>query len=112
MGIVVFVGGVGGIRETEGNNGGNVTSITATTTSAVVNSDLGLFWGAQRAGSSLPTITPAGGTATTLQSASTANAKSVLASDQAMPGGALTITYARGGPATDTVAAQVIVKAF
>lgn len=112
MGIVVFVGGVGGVRETEANTGGNVTSITATTTSAVVSSDLGVFWASQRSGTSIPTITPAGGTATTLQSASTLSAKSALASDQAMPGGALTITYARGGAATDTVAAQVIVRAF
>jgi hypothetical protein len=112
MGIVVFVGGVGGVRETETNTGGNVTSITATTSGNVVSSDLGLFWGSQRGGTSLPTITPAGGTAPTLQSASTTNAKSTLASDQAMPGGALTVTYARGGTATDTVAAQVIVKAF
>lgn len=110
-GIAVFVGAGGGVRETEGGvtSGGNST-ITNTTTSGVLSTDTAIYWASMRGTPTLPPITPGSGSATTLQSASTANAYSVLA-DQAMPGGVLgVVNGGTGYTTTSFAAAQVIVE--
>jgi hypothetical protein len=107
-GLVVFAGAGGGVRENEqGNGGGFAGTITNTTSGAVLSTDTAIYWASIISGSAYPTITPASGSANTLQSISSSGIYSVLA-DQAMPGGALAVANAFGNG--NYVAVQVIVE--
>jgi hypothetical protein len=109
-GMVTFVGAGGGLRENEGTGGsGSTVTLTNTTTGSVLSTDTAIYWASLRwAGATIPTITPASGSATTLQSGSTANAYSVLA-DQSMPGGSLAVASFFAS-SNGCVAVQVIVE--
>lgn len=107
--MVTFVGAGGGVRETEGS-GGTTATLTNTTTGAVLSSDTAVYFSSIRVGSGSLAIVPASGSATVLQSGSTANAASLLA-DQAMPGGALAVTTTPSpNVGSGYVAVQVIVE--
>jgi hypothetical protein len=112
-GLVVFVGPTGGVRETQGTDGAGGGTITNTTSVDVLSSDLGLYFASQRETgfSGLPTITPATGVVNNLQTGTTTNAGSVLAS-QAMPGGSLAVASFFASPegGNGDVAIQVIVQ--
>jgi hypothetical protein len=113
LGIAVFVGAGGGVRETQGNDASGTTTITNSTSAAVQSSDTAIYWATNRSTSSptLPVITPASGAATDLEDATTTNAWSLLAS-QAMPGGvlAVTSTFPLPGGGGGIAAIQVIVE--
>lgn len=87
LGIVTFVGAPS-IREVEAATN-SVGSLPIVTSSSVASTDTAIYWFSQR-NTAVPTITPASGSATTLQSATTGNGGSKLAT-QAMPGGALSV---------------------
>lgn len=106
MAIAVFIGAPT-IRENEGNQG-SAGTVTNTTSGSVLSSDSAIYFASSRSPSSNPTITPGSGSATTLQTASTTNAKSVLA-DQSMPGGVLAVANVVNGT-SGNVAVQVIVE--
>jgi hypothetical protein len=103
--IAVFVGGTSGVREIESTN-----YLTATnplvTSSAVIPTDVGVYWNSFRGGGSVPTIVPSSCSVNVLQTASTTNARSTLA-DQQMPAGVNSITYDTAGNGTW---AQIIVE--
>jgi hypothetical protein len=108
-GLVVFVGAGGGVREYEvavAASGFGAT-LTNTTSGAVLSTDTAIYWASTIGASAFPTITPASGSANTLQSASSSGIYSVLA-DQLMPGGALAVANLFGNG--DYVAIQVIVE--
>lgn len=113
-GVVVFVGGGGGVRETQGQVNAGGGTLTNTTSGAVLNTDTAIYWASERqgAGQVIPIITPATGSATELHDAETTNAWSLLAC-QAMPGGALAVGYTFPNPdgGAGEVAVQVIVEA-
>lgn len=113
-GMAVFIGGgVAGVRETQGMTTSGGGTVVNTTTSAVTNSDVAIYWASTRQPSAVvPIITPAVGSANTLHSDSTTNAYSLLA-DQAMPGGALSVGTLFPPPdgGDGEVAVQVIVQA-
>lgn len=107
LGIVTFVGGGGGVRETEGSQGAG--TLVNTTTGAVLSTDVAIYFSGARSASSLPTITPASGSANTLQTSTGPTLDAVMA-DQAMPGGALAISFF-SNIAASAQAIQVIVMA-
>jgi hypothetical protein len=107
--IVTFVGATGGVRETQYANGASVTLVN-TTTGAVINTDIAIYAAWVRGSSEpLPTITPASGSANTLQTIPSTPSQVGILADQAMPGGALavTTTATSSGAWSDV---QVIVK--
>jgi hypothetical protein len=108
---VVFIGPTGGIREVESTTGGGApVSLTNTTSSSVLSSDVAIYWSSCRQGLSTPTITPGSGSANTLQMASTtAELTYSILADQTMPGGALSVVSAFAAAANGATAAQVIV---
>lgn len=109
LAIAVFVGSTGGVREVEsGDNAGAPITITNTTTSAVLNSDVAIYFATARNPSATPTITPGSGSATTLQSETT-NTHSVLA-DQLMPGGVIAVANLFSSAGSGATAAQIIVQ--
>jgi hypothetical protein len=113
LGIAVFIGAGGGVRETQGGDASGTATITNTTSAAVQSSDTAIYWATNRATSTptLPVIAPASGAATELQDATTVNAWSLLAS-QAMPGGVLAVTntFPLPGGTSGIAAIQVIVE--
>ena len=115
-GIVVFEGPTGGIREIEGNNtaGANIT-ITNTTSGAVLNTDVAIYWASARSDSppgdpTLAVLTPSAGVSNTLQTGITTDAASILA-DQAMSGGAVSVGNFFASAGNGAVAVQIIVEA-
>lgn len=106
--VATFIGATGGVREVEGYGGNIGSPQTLTTSGAVVSSDLALYFLSERAGLS-PVITPAAGTANSLQTTSTTNSTSLL-QDQVMPGGAFTVTYLNMSATAGCTFAQVVVK--
>jgi hypothetical protein len=106
-GCAVYIGGAGGVREYQGGDSAGTTGITNTTDGSVLSSDSALYWASSRSPSMTPTITPGSGSATTLWTATTANAQTVFA-EQAMPGGVLAVD--NGFNSTGNVAVQVIVE--
>jgi hypothetical protein len=112
LGVAVFVGAGGGVRETQGDDASGTTTITNTTSAAVLSSDTAIYWATNRASTpTLPVITPASGAATELADATTTNAWSLLSS-QAMPGGVLAVTtyFPPPGGLSGVAAIQVIVE--
>jgi hypothetical protein len=114
LGITVFVGGTGSVREYEGNYASSAQSITNTTTSGVLSTDVGLYWASDRQdsvpGPTQPVITPGSGFAASLHSVLSADACSLMAAQQ-MPGGVLAVVNSFGsGTGNGTAAVQVIVE--
>jgi hypothetical protein len=94
LAIVTFIGATGGVREFEQGVATSPGTITNVTSGAVLNTDAAIYFAAQRAGttgSTLPTITPGSGVASTLQSNNTVSGIASILADQAMPGGALSV---------------------
>jgi hypothetical protein len=96
LGMVTFVGGAGGVREFALANlgAGPSGAYGCFTSSAVINTDIALYWNGDRNSGTVPAITPASGSAATLQSGFSTNAGARLA-DQVMPGGALGVAFTR-----------------
>ena len=96
--VTLKAGTFGNVREYQwGYDGGTTITITNTTSTGVVNTDLAIYYDASRFGGStppLPTITPSRGGATTLQTQSdgvSGDYTNALLAVQAMPGGTLTV---------------------
>jgi hypothetical protein len=111
-GLAVMVGAGSGVREFQQSSGGGFGStLTNTTTGAVINTDIAIYWAAETGTpASYPTIVPGTGSPIVLQqvtSPTTATNKAVLAY-QVMPGGVLAVanTFPNGG----YQAVQVIVE--
>lgn len=113
LGIVTFIGPTGGIREFQSNPSGFAISgpITNVTSGAVLNTDVALYFASVRSGSATtpPVVTPASGSANTLQSHAVSVIATILA-DQTMPGGALSVTDTTAGGGAGFWAIQVIVE--
>lgn len=104
LGLVVFVGSPA-MRESESCSN-TFGALPNTTTSAVLAGETAIYWSSQR-GNAVPTITPASGSPTTLQTGTTTNGGSILAY-QAMPGGALAVNTTFVG--AFWVAYQIIIE--
>lgn len=112
-GLAVYKGStVDGIRETEGFSYAGGGTLTNTTSSAVLDGDEALYWSTDREDGdpTLPVITPATGSATTLHTAKLTNSYSLFA-DQSMPGGVLSVEtlFPNPGGGNGEDAVQVIV---
>jgi hypothetical protein len=110
--IAVLIGPTGGVRETEvpGTQIAPNYTLVNTTTSAVINTDVAIYFACMisAGGDPVPIITPASGSANILQSTGSVAGMLAVLADQAMPGGALTVsTYVVNNT---SMAAQVIVK--
>jgi hypothetical protein len=115
LAIYVAEGPTGGIREKESaDNAGAGITITNTTSSAVLSSDVAIYFASTRAGSGgvIPVITPGSGSATTLQTAATSgsgDSQNILAS-QVMPGGVLAVANYFAAAGVGAFAAQIILQ--
>jgi hypothetical protein len=112
LSIAVLIGPTGGVGETEvpGTVGAPAYTNTNTTTGAVINTDVAIYFACMigSSGQPVPVITPASGSARTLQSTGSVAGMLAVLADQAMPGGALAVgTYFVN---STSMAAQVIVK--
>jgi hypothetical protein len=105
--LVAFVGASGGIREVDNNGYGGVPgSLTVSTSSAVTNTDLGLFF----SGFSVPSSSPSASVnlGTVLQSVNDANATGLLASFP-MPGGITSVIFTTTGAGTNENLGLVVI---
>lgn len=113
LAIAVFAGGTGSIREYQaGFASSGPTPIVNTTSSAVLSTDVGLYFASERTTNPLPLpiITPATGSAAILRSAKSIDACSLMDAQQ-MPGGALVVANSFSAfIGNGTVAIQVIVE--
>lgn len=104
VGIVAFVGAPT-IRENESCSN-TIGSLPNTTSGAVLAGETAIYWSTQRF-NAVPAIVPTSGSATTLQSGTTANGGSNLAM-QIMPGGSIAVASTFLG--AFWVATQIIIE--